>query len=103
MMLRLTTLTLLLSLSLTTTKAYCDSTTPSAPTCPQVLKAADQVIQAQQQQILTRNNALEDYGVMTKKQADDLAEANRKIDAWYRSPYLYLALGLGAGLYLGKK
>ena len=40
---------------------------------------------------------------MTKKQADDLAEANRKIDAWYRSPYLYLALGLGAGLYLGKK
>ncbi len=97
---KLVTQMLVLVLSMTTTRAYADNT---KPTCQTVLESCDQVVKLQQVQIQTRDNALADYAVMSKKEADDLAEANRKIDAWYRNPWVWAAVGLGAGLYLGKK
>ncbi len=89
--------TTLLVMMSTTTNSYAN------PTCKEVIRAADKALAAQKAQIDIRDKELAQYAIMTKAQADELASDTAKLGAWYRSPYLYLFLGLAAGVYVGKR
>lgn len=58
------------------------------------------MIEDQQDQILVRDHMISQYDIMTKAQADEIATANAKLNSVWRSPLLYLGIGLAAGLYL---
>lgn len=88
-------------ISLLGTPIYAD--TKTTPSCKDVISACDRALTAKDAQIEARDKTISDLKVMSKKQADELQSATDKLGAWYRSPWLYLGLGLAGGLYLGRK
>lgn len=87
--------------------SYATNTSPNIPkksvSCGDVIRACDDALQKAQGQIDLRDMEILKYDVMSKTQADQIAEKDRQLNAWYRSPWLYLGLGLAGGLYLGKR
>lgn len=75
----------------------------ATPTCEEVIRAADKALAAKQDQISARDVTIGDLKIMTKAQADEIAAKDRQLSAWYRSPYLWVVVGLGVGLYVGRK
>lgn len=67
--------------------------------CSSLIQACDKALADKDAAIKARDVQLGDYAKLTKEQADQIASDK----AWYRSPWLYIAIGLGTGLYLGKK
>jgi hypothetical protein len=71
--------------------------------CENVLNLCFKAVQEQKKQVEIRDLRIKDdelqVDVLTK-QNKDLAVKN---DSFFRSPYLYLFLGLAAGFYVGKR
>ncbi len=85
---------------LTTSISLASSTKNSTPTikCSSVISACQNALAEKDAAISAREAELGQYAKLTKKQVDEL-ESDK---AWYKSPYLYLFLGLAAGVYVGK-
>lgn len=77
--------------------------TKTTPSCKDVISACDKALTAKDAQITARDQTVSDLKVMSKKQADELQSANDKLNSWFRNPWLILAVGVGAGIYLGRK
>lgn len=71
--------------------------------CGKVIEAAEKAVQAQKEQVEVRDLRIkqdEDQLSAVSKEYESLQKSS---NAWYKSPYLFLIMGLGVGLYLGKK
>lgn len=99
----LTTLICSLTLLANITSLYADNTSTNTKiSCGDVIKACDLALSDKDAQVQTRDAEIGTQGMLLKSQADALAEKDRQLGAWYRSPWLYLGLGLAGGLYLGR-
>lgn len=77
--------------------------TKTTPTCNQVIQACDKALADKDAAIKSRDKELSQYQIMSKAQADEIAAKDRELSAWWRNPYVWGVVGLGLGIYLGKK
>lgn len=96
---RLNWIALPLMICLSTT-SYSASTTP---TCNEVLEACGKVVQAQKKQIEIRDLRIKQDEDQLKNVTDERNSAVNALGAWYRSPWLWLAVGAGTSAYLLKR
>lgn len=71
--------------------------------CLPLIQAADKALEAQKAQITIRDKELGQAEILLKSKNEIIAEQDKTIHAWYRSPYLYLFLGAAVGVYVGKR
>lgn len=82
---------LVTSISLNTTISRAETT------CKDVIKKCDVALEKKEEEIKATNDALtksKDYNVLLDVQ---VKEANDKLNAWYRNPFVLLGLGLLGG------
>jgi hypothetical protein len=61
------------------------------------------VVETQRKQIEIRDLRIKTSEDQLKNVTEQRNDAEHALSAWYRSPWLYLALGLAGGVYLGSK
>ncbi len=92
----------LILLCLTTNSFATDTQKTTKTTCNDVLKACDEALQAKDLQIKIRDEQVGQGQAMLNASVKEVEDLKRERDAWYKSPYLYVVLGLAAGVYVGK-
>lgn len=73
------------------------------PACESVLQACDTALDAKDHELDLANLAITQSKAQNELLTQQVQDANAKLDAWYRSPYLYLIVGILAGGYVAKK
>lgn len=71
-------------------------------TCPQVLKACDDVVNAKNEQLRVYGVAIQGYEAETTRLVKENRDLNSKSESMFRNPFLYFALGLVAGVVVSK-
>lgn len=65
--------------------------------------ACNKAVQAQKAQIAVRDKELGQAEAMLNVNAKEIADLSDKVDAWYRSPYLWVIVGAAVGAYVVKR
>lgn len=73
------------------------------PTCKDIIDACDKALDAKDSQIKIRDLGLSMRDDQITGLKKDNADLEHSLSAWYRSPYLYLFLGLATGVFVSSK
>lgn len=72
------------------------------PTCEQVLSLCDEAVQEQKKQIEIRDLALTQTQDEIARQKGVIRDQEDKLNSVWRNPFLYLLLGVAAGVFIAK-
>lgn len=75
----------------------------ASPSCNDVINACDKALDAKDNQIKIRDLGLSVRDDQITGLKKDNADLEHSMSAWYRSPYLYLFLGLATGVFVTSK
>lgn len=73
------------------------------PTCDDVIKSADKALSDKQKQVDIRDLRIANYDTLTTNLNNENTTLKSQVDAWYRSPYLWILVGAVVGGYLKSK
>lgn len=74
-----------------------------SPSCEDVIKSADKALSDKQKQIDIRDLRITNYDSLTTSLNNENVRLKTEVDAWYRSPYLWVVMGIVVGGYLKSK